>query len=37
MFFDPDGNENEALWEPTEEQLEAAKAAGGVPKLVETA
>ena len=36
MFFDPDGNENEALWEPTPEQLEAAKAAGGVPKLVET-
>lgn len=35
MFFDPDGNELEAIWEPTPEQLEAAKAAGGVPKLVE--
>ena len=35
MFFDPDGNELEAIWEPTEEQLAAAKAAGGVPKLVE--
>jgi catechol 2,3-dioxygenase len=37
MFFDPDGNENEAVWEPTEAQLAAAQAAGGVPKLVETA
>ena len=35
MFFDPDGNELEAIWEPTEEQLAAAKAGGGVPKLVE--
>ena len=35
MFFDPDGNENEALWEPTPEQLDAAQAAGGMPKLVE--
>jgi catechol 2,3-dioxygenase len=35
MFFDPDGNELEAIWEPTEEELAAAKAAGGVPKLVE--
>lgn len=36
MFFDPDGNELEAVWEPTPEQLEVAKATGGVPKLVET-
>ena len=35
MFFDPDGNELEAIWEPTEEELAAAKAAGGVPKLME--
>ena len=35
MFFDPDGNELEAIWEPTEDELAAAKAAGGVPKLVE--
>lgn len=35
MFFDPDGNELEAIWEPTDAELEAAKAEGGVPKLVE--
>lgn len=35
MFFDPDGNEIEAIWEPTESELETAKASGGVPKLVE--
>jgi len=34
MFFDPEGNEMEAIWEPTEAQLEALKAAGKeVPKL----
>lgn len=26
MFFDPDGNELEAIWEPTEPELEAANA-----------
>lgn len=34
MFFDPDGNELEAIWEPTADELAAAKEAGGVPKLV---
>ena len=36
MFFDPDGNELEAIWEPTEAELAAAKAAGeAIPKLAE--
>ena len=33
MFLDPDGNENEALWEPTPEQEAALRASGGVPRL----
>ena len=33
MFLDPDGNENEALWEPTPEQQAALRASGGVPRL----
>lgn len=36
MFFDPDGNELEAIWEPTEAELASAKEAGGVPRLVES-
>ena len=35
MFFDPDGNELEAVWEPTDAEVEAAKETGGIPKLVE--
>ena len=36
MFFDPDGNELEAIWEPTEAELARAKASGvAIPKLVE--
>jgi catechol 2,3-dioxygenase len=33
MFFDPEGNELEALWEPTPAEIEAFKARGGVPQL----
>jgi catechol-2,3-dioxygenase len=34
MFFDPDGNELEFIWEPSEEVLAQAKAAGvPIPKL----
>jgi catechol 2,3-dioxygenase len=35
MFLDPDGNELEALWEPSEAELERLKAAGveGLPRL----
>ena len=36
MFFDPDGNELEAIWEPTAAELAAAKESGQpLPKLVE--
>jgi catechol-2,3-dioxygenase len=36
MFFDPDGNEIEAIWEPTEEQRRAAEESGqGIPKLAQ--
>jgi len=36
MFFDPEGNEVEAIWEPTEEELKRARDANGgeTPKLV---
>jgi catechol-2,3-dioxygenase len=33
MFLDPDGNENEALWEPTPEQQAALQASGDAPRL----
>jgi catechol-2,3-dioxygenase len=35
MFRDPDGNELEAIWEPTESEMAALKAPGGpgIPKL----
>jgi len=33
MFLDPDGNELEALWEPSHEEQERLKAAGGLPRL----
>ena len=33
MFLDPDGNENEALWEPTPDEQAALESAGGVPRL----
>jgi catechol-2,3-dioxygenase len=33
MFLDPDGNELEALWEPTKVEEERLKAAGGMPRL----
>ena len=34
MFFDPDGNEMEAIWEPTQEQIDRLKASGKeIPKL----
>jgi catechol-2,3-dioxygenase len=33
MFLDPDGNENEALWEPSPEEEAALNSAGGVPRL----
>jgi catechol 2,3-dioxygenase len=35
MFFDPDGNEIEAIWEPSEDQRMAAEASGGIPRLVQ--
>jgi len=28
MFFDPEGNEMEAIWEPSDAELAAAKASG---------
>jgi catechol-2,3-dioxygenase len=31
MFLDPDGNELEAFWEPTQEALERAREPGGPP------
>ena len=33
MFLDPDGNENEALWEPSPDQEAALTSSGGVPRL----
>ncbi len=33
MFLDPDGNENEAIWEPSHEEQERLKRAGGLPRL----
>jgi catechol-2,3-dioxygenase len=33
MFLDPDGNENEALWEPSHEEQARLEAAGGLPRL----
>lgn len=34
MFFDPEGNELEALWEPSQAEIDRLKAAGkSVPKL----
>ena len=34
MFFDPEGNEMEAIWEPSDEILAAAKASGvPIPRL----
>jgi catechol-2,3-dioxygenase len=33
MFHDPDGNELEAIWEPSEEVAAKLKESGGMPKL----
>ena len=33
MFLDPDGNENEALWEPSPEESERLERSGGMPRL----
>ena len=33
MFHDPDGNELEAIWEPSDEIQAKLKAAGGMPQL----
>jgi catechol-2,3-dioxygenase len=33
MFLDPDGNENEALWEPDPLEEERLKNMGGIPRL----
>ena len=34
MFRDPDGNEMEAIWEPTQEELDRVKATGtALPRL----
>jgi catechol-2,3-dioxygenase len=33
MFLDPDGNELEALWEPSQEEEARLTAAGGMPRL----
>ena len=33
MFLDPDGNELEAIWEPSQEEQDRLKAAGGLPQL----
>ena len=33
MFHDPDGNELEAIWEPSEEVQARLKESGGMPKL----
>jgi catechol-2,3-dioxygenase len=34
MFLDPDGNELEAIWEPSPEELDQLKAAGPLPRLI---
>ena len=33
MFLDPDGNELEALWEPSPEEQSRLEAAGAIPRL----
>ncbi len=33
MFLDPDGNENEALWEPGPEEQQRLEPAGGIPRF----
>jgi len=33
MFQDPDGNENEALWEPAPEVQQRLESTGGIPRL----
>jgi catechol-2,3-dioxygenase len=33
MFLDPDGNELEALWEPSPDEQQRLEAAGGMPRL----
>jgi catechol-2,3-dioxygenase len=33
MFLDPDGNEQEALWEPSKEEHDRLVAAGAMPRL----
>ena len=33
MFHDPDGNELEAIWEPSPEVTARLKESGGMPKL----
>src|SRR3569833_1190283 len=33
MFRDPDGNELEAIWEPSHEEMERMRASGGLPRL----
>jgi catechol-2,3-dioxygenase len=33
MFHDPDGNELEAIWEPTHDELERLRAQGQLPRL----
>lgn len=33
MFLDPDGNELEAIWEPTEQEMVRLKSAGPLPRL----
>jgi catechol-2,3-dioxygenase len=33
MFLDPDGNELEALWEPSDEEQKRLEAAGAMPRL----
>jgi catechol-2,3-dioxygenase len=37
MFHDPDGNELECIWEPSDEEMERIKAAGPLPRLPEVA
>lgn len=33
MFFDPEGNESEAIWEPPADEVACIKAAGAFPRL----
>ncbi|HEV7663358.1 MAG TPA: VOC family protein [Chloroflexota bacterium] len=33
MFLDPDGNELEAIWEPSDAEMDRLKAAGPLPRL----